>query len=407
MTIEVTLALIGLIFSAYFSGSEIAFISANPLQLQIWASQNKLGARKSLHYLENQEKVLSTIMVGKTLANILASSYATIVLIRYQLIPFWLISIAISLIVLFLCNLIPKTLIRDRANSASRFFAITISFFELVLLPLSLIARAFTGLFIAIIGSKRADYTAAITRDDLNQSVEQGHELGVIDKDERAYIRNVIEFSDTAAAEIKTPRTDIVSLPSNASIPEAKSALQESGFSKLIIYRESIDDIIGFVVLHDLFKKPEKLDDILREIEIYPETKSTFELLKDFQEKNISIAALIDEFGGTSGIVTMEDLVEEIFGDFNDEYDEDSGLIRKLDNGDLVMNGRADIDDLTDSFGLNIPEGDYETIAGYLLDKLDRFPKRGEKIVLSNLEFHIIRATAKSIDYIRIHKLNQ
>ncbi len=406
MVIEITLAVVGLLLSAFFSGSKTAFLTANPLQLQIWASQNKTGARKSLHYLENREKVLSTIQVGNTFANILASSYAAIVLTRYELLPYWLIAVCVSLIILFFCELIPSTFIQERANGASRFFALAIILTEIVLLPLTLISRAFTALFLALIGSKRADYTAAITRDDLNQSVEQGHESGVIDEDEREYIRNVIEFSDTAAAEIKTPRTDVVALPVSASIAEAKAAFQESGFSKLIIYGESIDDIIGFIVLHDLFKKPELLEDILREIDLYPESKSTFELLKEFQEKNISIAALIDEFGGTSGIVTMEDLVEEIFGDFNDEYDEDAGLIRKLNNGDLVMNGRADIDDLIDGFGLDIPEGDYETIAGYLLDKLDRFPERGEKLLINNLEFHIIRATPKSIDYIRIHRLN-
>jgi putative hemolysin len=406
MAIEITLAIVGLILSALFSGSETAFISANPLQVQIWASQNKTGARRSLHYLENRETIMSIILAGNTFANILASSYSTIVLMHYDLLPLWALAIAVSFLILFFCELIPATFIQERANGASRFFAMTMIPVEIILLPLTLISRAFTAVFLRIIGSKRADFTAAITRDDLNQSVEQGHESGVIDEDEREYIRNVIEFSDTAAAEIKTPRTDIVALPASASIPEAKAAFQDSGFSKIIIYGESIDDIIGFIVLHDLFKKPEKLEDIMREIDLYPESKSTFELLKEFQEKNISIAALIDEFGGTSGIVTMEDLVEEIFGDFNDEYDEDAGLIRKLNNGDLVMNGRAHIDDLIDNFGLDIPEGDYETIAGYLLDKLDRFPERGEKIVIQNLEFHIIRATPKSIDYIRIHRLS-
>lgn len=399
-----TLAFLGLLLSAYFSGSEIAFITANPLQIQIWSSQNILGAKRSLKYIENREKVLSTILVGNTLSNMLATSYATVVIIRYHLLPYWLISIFVSFIILILGELIPKTLVRERANHASRFFAVTITFIEIVLLPLTLIARAFTALILLALGSKQEDFNAAITREDFDQSIDHSHRSGVIDEEKRDYIRNVIEFSDTDAGEIETPRTDIVALPETASISEVKDTLIRSGFSKLLIYRDTIDEIIGFIVLHDLFKNPESIQEILREVELYPDTKSTFELLKEFQEKNISIAVIVDEFGGTSGIVTMEDLVEEIFGDFEDEYDEDSDQVKVLVNGDLLLDGRTDIDDLNDEYDLNLPEGEYETIAGYILDVLDRIPERGESFTIGKYNFRVIKATPKSIDTLRIHR---
>ncbi|MCK5686283.1 HlyC/CorC family transporter [bacterium] len=405
MEIEIGLAFIGLILSAYFSGSEIAYISANPLQMQIWESQKIRGAGRSLKYLENKEEILSVILVGNTLANMLATSFATVVLLKNFQLPYWAITLMVALVILVFGELIPKSLIRIRANNVTRYISLTMHIVEIVLLPLTRIARFITMIALKLVRSKHSDLNAVLTRDEFKHSLHSGHESGVIDEQEQEYIRNVMEFSDITADEIKTPRTDIEAISEEADLREAKMAFEESGYSKILVYRESIDEIIGFIVLHDLFHDPENIKEITRDISLYPQSKNIFEMLKDFQENNISIALLVDEFGGTSGIVTMEDLVEEIFGEFEDEYDEDAEGIRLLSNGDFIVEGRCEIDDLNEQLPKIIAEGEYETLAGYLLDSLNRFPPKNEKIIIDGLEYTILRSTAKSIDLLRIHPI--
>ncbi len=405
MELEIILAGIGLGLSAYFSGAEIAFISANPLQMQIWESQKIRGAAVSRKYLENKESVLSVILVGNTLANMLATSFATVVLMTLHSFPYWAISLLVSFIILLLGELIPKSLIRIKANTASRYFGLTMRFVEFVLFPMTWIAKMVTTAALKTVGSERADYNAVLSRDEFRDSLHSGHESGVIDVEEQKYIRNVMDFSDSTADEIKTPRTDIQAIALTASLDEAKKAFSESGFSKILVYGESIDDIIGFVVLHDLFLSPESVKSVTRDISVYPQSKNIFEMLKDFQDRNISIALLVDEFGGTSGIVTMEDLVEEIFGDFEDEFDDDTQGIRPLSNGDFLAEGRTNIDDLHETANITLPEGEYETLAGYLLSRINRFPAKNEKIIIDDLEFTVLKATAKSVDLLRIHFL--
>lgn len=405
MEIEIILAFIGLALSAYFSGSEIAYISANPLQMQVWESQKMKGASRSRKYLENREDILSVILVGNTLANMLATSFATVIFLEMLNAQYWVISIIVSFVLLIFGELIPKSLIRIRANTASRYISISMGSVELLLLPFTKVARLITAAALKLVGSRRSDLNAVLTRDEFKHSLHSGHEAGVIDKQEQEYIRNVMEFSDITAEEIKTPRTDIEAIREDAGLEEAKEAFVKSGFSKILVYRDSIDEIIGFIVLHDLFHGPENVRDITRSIRLYPESKNIFEMLKDFQENNISIALLVDEFGGTSGILTMEDLVEEIFGDFEDEYDEEAQGIKALSNGDFIAEGRSEIDDLNTWLPVKLPDGEYETLAGYLLSRINRFPQKNEKIIIDDFEYTILRSSAKSIDLLRIHPL--
>lgn len=398
MIVEIILASMGLLLSAYFSGSEIAFISANPIQLQIWQSKGVRGSSLSIKFLENREKHLTTILVGNTIANIFTTSFATIIFVHYNIFNSWQIIIIVSLTILIFGEIIPKTLIREKPNGAIIFYSLTLRILEIGLLPITYLTQKIINTFLKLFKSEKSVFDIALTREEFNKNVQHGHISGVINKMEKEYINNVIDFSDKTAGEIDTPRTDIVALQESDSISQARKLFIESGFSKILIYRKNIDDIIGFVVLQDLLNSPNSLKDSIRKINIYPETHSIYEMLKDFQRENISIALIVDEFGGTSGIITMEDLVEEIFGDFEDEYDSSDFLgIKQIANGVLLVNGRTEIDDLNKEYNIQLPEGDYETIGGYIIDKIQRFPIKDEKIILGNYEFTINKATDKNI----------
>ncbi|MGC9512386.1 MAG: hemolysin family protein [Fidelibacterota bacterium] len=405
MHIELIFTLVGILFSAYFSSAELSFTAANPVKIRIWADNGKKSAKRTMQYLENREDILTMILVGNNLANILATSYATLYFLTLGLFSEIQIILIISLVILIFGELVPKSIVREMPNQAVIFFVLTIRWIRILLFPVTWPVQKIIQGILFLAKSQPEEIRAVVTRDEFGRSISMSHKSGIIDEREKEYIHNVIDFSHRTAGEIQTPRPDVVGLPVTAGIEEAKSLFIQSGFSKLLIWSDNIDEIIGFIVIHDLLQNPRTIKEIVRPIKVYPESKLVFEMLREFQENNMSIAAVVNEFGSTSGIVTMEDLVEEIFGEFEDEYDENHNTIKMLSNGDLVMGGRASIEELNKSYNLGIPDGDYETIAGYILENTDHFPIKNEKMIIGRLEFTILRASAKSIDYLKIHTL--
>ncbi|MDD5581889.1 MAG: hemolysin family protein [Candidatus Marinimicrobia bacterium] len=405
MQIELFFILLGIIFSAYFSSAEIAFMAANPIKIRIWADSGKTAAKRTLEMLEKREDILTMILVGNNLANIFTTSFATLYFLTSGLFTEFQIILIVSFIILIFGELIPKSIVQEIPNQTILFFVVTIRWIRIILLPITWPVQKIIQGILKIAHSKPEEIRAIVTRDEFGKTISLSHKSGVIDEQEKEYIHNVIDFSRRTAGEIQTPRPDIVGLPVTADIEEARKLFVESGFSKLLIWSDSIDEIIGFIVIHDLLHNPKTIKEIVRPIKVYPESKFVYEMLREFQENNMSIAVVVNEYGSTSGIVTMEDLVEEIFGEFEDEYDEDHYTIKVLSNGDLVMGGRTDIEELNKTYYLGIPDGDYETIAGYILENIDHFPVKNEKIILNNLEFTILKASPKSIEYLKIHPL--
>jgi len=405
MITEMIIAGIGIVLSAYFSGSEIAVTTAHPLQLQKWKSQKKAFASSALKMYEERQHYITLILVGNNLANVMTTTFASIVFAGYGLFNWWQTILVISGIVLVFGEVLPKSLIRYQPNAYLLFSSAVLRIFGFFLHPA---ARMFEKMIAGLLRFFRSDQegvSMVIRRKEIEQSIYDSYELGVLNKDKKKYIDNVFEFSDTTAGEAVTPRTDIVALPETADLKELKAAFINSGYSKIIIFRDNIDFIVGYISLRDILGPVKNIRDIIRPIKFYPESKSIFELLKEFQHTKTSIAVIVDEFGGTEGLLTMEDIVEEIFGEFNDEYDINSTHVRRNPNGDLLMSGRTEIDMLNDEYNLNLPEGEYETVAGYILDYLDRFPQAGEVITIRRHEFTILKSTPKSIDYIKLrHK---
>ncbi|MCF7832803.1 MAG: hemolysin family protein [Candidatus Marinimicrobia bacterium] len=402
MITYIVLAGLGVILSAFFSGSEIAVITAHPLQLQKWVSQKKPFAVSALRMYEDRQHYLTMILVGNTLANVLTTTFATLLLTSYGGFNWWQVILLISAVILLFGEVLPKSLIRKRPNSYLLFSCVIIKIPRIILHPLArFFEKMITGL-LKLFKSDEEPMNIMIRREEIEQSIYDSYDTGILNEDKKKYIDNVFDFSETTASEIITPRTDIVALSEDTTINKLKKAFIQTGFSKIIIYRDNIDHIIGYISLRDILHGEINIKSIVRPIKFYPESKSIIELLKDFQETKTSIAIIVDEFGVSSGLVTMEDIVEEIFGEFDDEYDESAGNVKMHPNGDLLMSGRTEIDLLNDDYQLNIPEGEYETIAGYLLDHLDRFPVNGEVLTIKQLEFTILRSTPKSIDYLKL-----
>jgi len=402
MITDIILAGLGLILSAFFSGSEIAVITAHPLQLQKWVSEKKTFAVSALHMYKERQHFLTMILVGNTLSNVLTTTFATLFLTKYAGFNWWQVILTISGVILLFGEVLPKSLIRKRPNSYLLFSSAVIKIPGIILHPFAKFFEKMIEGMLKLFKSDAEPMNIIIRREEIEQSIYDSYENGILNEDKKKYIDNVFDFSDTTASEIITPRTDIIALPEDTTISKLKKTFIQSGFSKIIIYQDNIDHIIGYISLRDILNDRGNIKSIIRPIKFYPESKSIIELLKEFQESKTSIAIIVDEFGVSSGLATMEDIVEEIFGEFDDEYDESAQDIKRNPNGDLLMSGRTEIDNLNDEYQLNIPEGEYETIAGFLLDHLDRFPVSGEVLMIKQLEFTILRSTPKSIDYLKL-----
>ncbi len=402
MITDIILACLGLILSGFFSGSEIAVITAHPLQLQKWVSEKKTFAVSALHMYKERQHFLTMILVGNTLSNVLTTTFATLFLTKYAGFNWWQVILTISGVILLFGEVLPKSLIRKRPNSYLLFSSAVIKIPGIILHPFAKFFEKMIEGMLKLFKSDAEPMNIIIRREEIEQSIYDSYENGILNEDKKKYIDNVFDFSDTTASEIITPRTDIIALPEDTTISKLKKTFIQSGFSKIIIYQDNIDHIIGYISLRDILNDRGDIKSIIRPIKFYPESKSIIELLKEFQESKTSIAIIVDEFGVSSGLATMEDIVEEIFGEFDDEYDESAQDIKRNPNGDLLMSGRTEIDNLNDEYQLNIPEGEYETIAGFLLDHLDRFPVSGEVLMIKQLEFTILRSTPKSIDYLKL-----
>jgi putative hemolysin len=242
-----------------------------------------------------------------------------------------------------------------------------------------------------------------LTRTDLQKYFRESEKHGVIESDEREIISRIFDLTDTRVKETMIPRTDIIAISNEASIPELIAKFNESGVSRLPIYDSDIDNIVAVVYAKDLFLNPKELKDILEEIWYVPETKSAFELLQEFRQKKISIAVVLDEYGGTAGLVTLEDLIEELFGEIYDEFDIDHESMYLFENKKTIkVIAQAEVDELNQKFDLNIPEGNYTTLGGFIIEQLGHIPRANESIEAERFKIIIEKASRKRVILVKI-----
>ncbi|GHT14315.1 hemolysin [Bacteroidia bacterium] len=406
--------LIALLFSAFFSAAEIAFVSSNKLLFELENKNKNFTSRILNRFYANPNQYISCMLVGNNIAlviyGLLTARALTPLMTTFLSGDFLILliqSIVATTFIIFAGEFIPKTVARINPNFFLTFFAVPLYIIYIVLYPLSKFTSWIVALILRVFGVKVSGIDPKrFGRDDLDyflqKTIEETPENAELDTEVR-YFQNAMEFSQVKIRDCIVPRTEIVAVDKSASIEELTSRFVETGFSKIVVYEGDIDNIIGYIHSSELFNKPDDWTKSIVSLPFVPENMAANKLMKNMLAEKKSMVVVVDEFGGTSGIVTLEDLVEEIFGEIEDEHDTKLFTAKKINNNEYVLSGRMEIDRVNEMFDLDIPESDeYITIAGYILEHYQNFPKLNETIIIDRFEFKIIKVTRTKIELIRL-----
>ncbi|MFO7525481.1 MAG: hemolysin family protein [Ignavibacteriaceae bacterium] len=403
------LLLIILIFlSAFFSSTELAFIVANRLKIEIKAKSKNITALNAQYFVNNTQDFFSTILISNNIVNIAFASISAVYFSYYYGFNEYEVLIVSTLILLFFGELIPKYFARELADRFVFVVSVPLRAVSFLLYPFVKPLSQLSNLTMRSQKQQADNIYHLFDKEDIKSLVDESHKAGKVKKQEGGFISKVFDLGEQKVYEALTPRTEIVGLEINQPIDEAISTLIESGFSKLPVYEDNLDNIKGVILAKDLFTNPETINSILREVKFYPETKKSLEILNEFLSQKMSIAVVVDEFGGTAGIVTVEDIIEELFGEIKDEYDVDENICRRISRNSYIISGKVEVDLINEKYHLNIPVGSYETIGGYIIEKTGKIPKQGETFLFDDFQILIIRADKVRVDLIKlIHKVNE
>ena len=400
--LDLNLALLGLILSIIYSSSEIALLSANALQLDVWEKQEKYLARLASSILDRKPEYLSVILIGTNLSNILATSFATVYLLRSNLLPHQLIIIPIAIVILLFGEILPKSIMQRYANLGLIILSPILKLSYFLFSPIIFLLRQTGWMNVTERFSKTAEELEE-KRDDIQHAYEQVDDPEAMEDDQKEMISNVFDFRESKVNEVMTPRTDISAISSTESLEKALHTFIDSGHSKLPVFEKDLDNIIGVVYLYDLFHSPENIQEVIKPVLFIPYTKPIIDLLGEFQSAHHAMAVVLDEHGGSAGIITAEDVFEELFGDFEDEFDVDTKKSEKQPDGSIVVDARMDWEDFNDEYGNMIPKGDYETVGGYIISQLGRIPNKGEHLFMPIGQTVVIKASARQIHRVQIY----
>jgi len=399
---KLILLIIFVLLSAFFSASEMAYIVANNLKIEIRARKKNPAAVSAHYFKTHPQTFFSTILLGNNIVSIALASLSTIFL---SIIFGWselTILVVSSGVLLIFGELFPKYLARENADRVYLLASLPLRFVYIIFYPFVKAASLFSDKLTGTM-SREADAVGKLfERENIKGLVKESEKAGIVDKKESDIIEKVIELGEQRVYEAMTPRTDIVAVEITQSISEVLSIFIESGYSKLPVYEDNQDNIKGILLSKDMFKKPDSIQSIMRNVSFIPETKKSLDVLNEFLGGKITIAIVVDEFGGTAGIVTMEDILEELFCEIIDEFDVDEHIFRKIAPNTYIISGKYEIDQINENSDLKIEEGDYETIGGYIISKLGRIPALGETVVIGRFTILIARATAQRIDVIKL-----
>ena len=398
--LDLNLAIAGLILSIIFSGSEIALISANSLQINVWLKQKMRLSKWAASILENKEEYLAIILIGTNFANILTTSFATIYLLRVDVISPQMIVIPIAIIILLFGEILPKTIIREYANIGIVILSPILIISRIIMFPILFIIKKLG--FKDVTETQSSADKLEEKRDDLQFVYEQVNDIETIEKDQQELITNVFEISEITVYEAMTPRTDISAVSKEDSLEKVLHTFIDSGHSKLPVYDKNVDNILGVIYLYDLFNAPENLQDVIKPVHFTPYSKLLMELMAEFQDSRHALAIVLDEHGGTAGLITAEDVFEELFGDFEDEFDHDDIKSKINEDGSITTNAKIECNAFNKKYDNLIPDGNYETVAGYIISEIGRIPNEGENLFLKIGQIIIKKSSSRKIDEIQI-----
>ncbi|MBO8435246.1 MAG: HlyC/CorC family transporter [Tyzzerella sp.] len=395
-----------LLMSAFFSASETALTSLSKIRLKNMVEDKVKNADLIEKLISNPNKLLSAILVGNNLVNIAATSILTSLTLAYAPKNGVAIATAITTVaILIFGEITPKTFAAQNSEKVSLAVAKLINVVIFILTPVIAILNVLTGFIIKILGVKKDSNLTTITEAELKTMVNVSHEEGVIEIDERRMINNVFEFDNSKAKDVMTPRTDMVAVEDNLDYKDIVALFKEERFSRLPVYHESIDNIVGVLHLKDIVFIDEKdfsVEKYMREPFFTYESKIVSELFSEMRTKKIPVAIILDEYGGTSGIVTMEDMVEEIMGEISDEYDEDDNDITVIKEDEYIVDGSTRLEDVNEMIGTRFESEDFDTIGGYVIGVMGRFPDEGEEIETDGVKIKVEKSDKNRIDELRI-----
>jgi len=409
----ITIALISLLFSAFFSGVEIAFIAANKLQLELDKSKGRFLSKMISFFGKNESDFITTMLVGNNIALVVYGVVMTQILtpklqlfLNSPLILLLAQTIITTLIVLVTAEFLPKAIFRIFPNQILNIFSIPIWLFFIVFRPIALLMLNTANILLKyVLKQNIAEDKQVFGKTDLNDFLSNVKSAeGLEDtRVEVEMLQNALDLSDKKVRECMIPRTEIIAVDILFSINQVKERFVDTKLSKLLVYKGNIDTIIGYVHSSDLFKEPKNVRSVLLPLPFVPESMKAMELLNQFIESNKGVAVVVDEFGGTSGMITIEDVTEEIVGEIVDEHDVDEAADQKIDDTTYVLFGRSYVDDVNKRYNINLPESDeYETIAGLLLSYFEDIPKKEDVIKLEDYHFTITSVNETTIQKVKL-----
>jgi CBS domain containing-hemolysin-like protein len=419
---EIAIIVICLLLSAFFSGMEIAYVSSNKVYLSIEKKQNNFNAKILSKLIEKPSQFITSMLVGNNVVLVIYGIFSG------ELLMNWLQSLSFSfstftnllvqtilstIVILFTAEFLPKVFFQIYANSFVKIFAFpAFVFYQLFYWVTKFIIWISDYILIKLFkteGDQVQEYFSKVELGNyISEQINGISNSEEIDSEIQIF-QNALEFSALKARDIMTPRTEIAALDITDSVNELKELFVSTGYSKIVIYQEGIDDILGYVHSFELFKKPKSIKSVMIPIEFVPETIFIKDLLDLLTKKRKSMAVILDEYGGTSGIITVEDIIEELFGEIEDEHDEDETLIdEKIEEGIYLFSARLDVEFLNEKYNLHIPETDsYSTLGGFIVHNTNEIPQKEEKIRIENFEITIHSASNKKIELVRLSILDE
>ena len=414
---EIGIIILCLILSAFFSGMEIAFVSSNKIYLEIEKKQDDFISKILTKLTEKPSKFIATMLVGNNIAMVVYGFFMGDLLMNWfrnlgyhftDLSNLLLQTSISTLIVLMTSEFLPKVFFQIYANSFIKIFALPAYFFYKLFYYFSSTLLGISDYVLKKFFKTEGDQiTLSFSKVELGNYISE--QMNAIDDHENIdseiqIFQNALEFSGVKARDIMTPRTEIVAVDLYSSVVELRELFIETGYSKILVYHNTLDDIVGYIHSFELFKKPRTIKSVMIPVEFVPETVFIKDTMNLLTKKRKSVAVVLDEYGGTSGIITMEDIVEELFGEIEDEHDSVESLIEsQLDKSTYLFSTRLDVEYLNEEYKLNIPENDsYSTLGGFIVDFSKEIPQKGSQINIGNFQFLIEEATNKKIELVKM-----
>ncbi len=389
--------------SAYFSGTETVFLSASRVRVEILLRRKVKRIRSIYNFINKPETFIVTTLVGTNLSNVIFSTLVVLAL-KDSVNEFFIVLISTSILLLF-GEIVPKSLGQEFSHHLLIPSGTVLKFFKFVFAPINFFLLKVTNFFLNKLNLQmHADFQTVFTRKDIVKVLQESERGGAIQSKESRLIRKIFDLRKIRLKDAMVPRTEIVAVPKDISIEKVNNVFYESGFSRLPVYEDSIDQIIGIVYAKDLLTIPSSLDEILKEPTFVPDSKPAYRLLLELKKKKISIAIVLDEYGGTAGLITIEDLVEELVGEIYDEFDIDhEKMYRQINKNTFLIDARAEIDEINAKFKINLPESEsYSTLGGFIIEKLGRIPRPGEVLQTENCRIKVLKADRRKVIQVRL-----